>query len=1005
MNLKRLLAAIVIPLVFFALPALSQDKTVTGKVTDLNDGSTMANATVRVKGSDVATQTDAKGNFRLKVPVTATTLEVSSIGYTTQNVTITDAITTIQMVQSSTALNEVVVIGYGTVQKKDLTGSVATIGTKDFNQGLSTTPEQLIVGKVAGVTITSMGGQPGQGSVIRIRQGASLNASNDPLIVIDGVPFSGGLKDGGGTENQTAGVSNYMALINPADIETFTVLKDAASTAIYGSRASNGVILITTKKGKSGKPIMNFSTQFTVSNASKFTPVLTGSQFRAFVNTNGKASDIAELGTANTDWQKQIYQSAIGTNNNLSISGSLPKLKSVPYRLSFGYSNQNGILKTDNLERYTGALRISPKFFTDHLKIDLNLNGAISNQRFAEQNAVGAAIRMDPTQSVYSAKQTAYNGYFEWPGSATSNVPNNLATRNPLALLMNKVDKGQVQKVFGNMQFDYKFHFLPELHANLNLGYEGSKGFGTVKKPVNDASAWGSGTTTGQGSQTKYLQNVANSTLEFYLNYNKDIKSIKSNINATAGYGYYDYLTTNNNYASLYANGDTNISSKPAFAFDKPRYTLLSYYGRLIYTFDSKYILAASFRTDGSSRFSAVNRWGYFPTVALTWKLKQEQFLESVKAISDLKLRLSYGVTGQQAGIALYSYIPNYSLSTNASLYQLGNKFYSLWAPVGYNSNIKWEQTATFNVGLDYGFLNNRISGAIDIYNKNTTNLLNTVNVTPGTNFANQITANVGEMNTKGIEFLLNATAVKTRRVSWDLGFNFTYSTRKITKLTGTPDSTYIGIQSQNINGTGNYIQISSVGYQPNAFYVNKQVYDKLTGKPIENLYEDLNRDGSINTSDFYRYKSPYPRFTIGFSTSLKVDKWTVSTVLHGNIGNYVYNQVRSNDNAALFLNPLSYLQNGTKDIYNTNFKANGNEIFSDYYLENASFLKMDNVGVSYDFGKIVYKKYGLTANVSVQNVFTITKYIGLDPEVYSGVDNNFYPRPRIFMLGLNLSF
>ncbi len=491
----------------------------------------------------------------------------------------------------------------------------------------------------------------------------------------------------------------------------------------------------------------------------------------------------------------------------------------------------------------------------------------------------------------------------------------------------------------------------------------------------------------------------------FYLNYNKDIKSIKSNINATAGYGYYDYLTTNYNYPGLYANGDTDLSSKVTFPIDKPRYTLLSYYGRLIYTFDNKYVLSGSYRTDGSSRFSPSNRWGVFPTVAFGWKAKQEKFLANVKAISDLKVRLSYGVTGQQAGIGLYNYLPNYSLGSNASLYQIGNTFYHVYAPVAYNASLKWEQTATYNLGIDYGFLNNRINGTLDFYSKTTSDLLNEINVVPGTNFTNRMVANIGTMDLNGVEFAINAVPVKTKNFVWNVGFNLAYNYRQVTKLTVNPDSTYIGNQSAGVNGTGNYIQITSVGYEPNQFYAYQQVYDKITGKPIEGAFVDQNGDGKIGTPDFHRYKSPFPKFVLGFNTSFSYQKWTLSTALHGNIGNYVYNQVRSNDVRDLVVNPLSYLQNATTDIYHSGFQHIGNNFFSDYYIENASFLKMDYLSLAYNFGKVGKSKISLSANASVQNVFTITNYSGLDPEVNGGVDNNSYPRPRIFMLGVNLTY
>ena len=1004
MNLKWTFMALLLAIGWcIAVPGLAQNRTITGIITDTARHG-IGGVSVLVKGTGTGTQTANDGTFTLNITsATASTLVVSSVGYVTQEVPIGDGNNiNVVLKSANNTLADVVVIGYGTVRRRDQTGSISTVTSKDFNPGNNTTPEQLIVGKVPGVNITPNGGQPGQGSTIRIRQGASLNASNDPLIVVDGVPLTGGLSGTGGSQN--SGVSNPLSLINPADIETFTVLKDAASTAIYGSRASNGVILITTKKGRSGKPTVNISSQVSAATIPSYVPVLSAGQLSALVDSFGNTLQKGALGTANTDWQKEIYRTAIGTNNNASIAGSFKNIN-MPYRVSFNYYNQNGLLKTDNLERYTGGIRLNPRLLDDHLRIDVNLNGAITNTRFANQGAIGSAIAMDPTQPVYKSG-SPWGGYFEY--SANDTTPSGLATRNPLALLEQRSDIGRFQKVYGNVQFDYKVHFLPDLHANLNLGYEGSKGDGNVNVANNAAQNWGTTTAsgTGQGFQSKYLQKISNKTLEFYLNYNKDITSIKSNINATAGYGYYDYQTTNYNYPNLYANGDTIINSIPTFPFDKPRYTLISYYGRLIYTLNNKYVLMASIRTDGSSRFAEANRWGVFPAVALTWKMNQEGFLKNATWLNQLNLRASYGETGNQEGISLYSYIPTYSLSTNASLYQIGNNFYHVYAPVGYNSNIQWEQTATFDVGVDYAFLNNRINGSIDYYDKKTTNLLNTVNVTPGTNFANQITANVGSMTTKGLEFLVNVIPVQTKSLTWNVGFNIAYNDRKITKLTVVEDPTYRGIQTGSISGgTGSLIQLTSVNHQPNAFFVYKQVYDEKTGKPIEGLYADLNHDGQINEADRYQYKSPYPRYNLGFNTSVRMDKWTLSTTLHGNLGNYVYNNIASNKNniAALFNNSAGTLQNITTGIYTTMFQTR--QLFSDYYVENGSFLRMDNVSLAYDFGRIANNKLNLTISGTVQNVFIITKYTGVNPEVYSGIDNNLYPIPRVYTLGVNVNF
>ena len=974
-------------LLFSANLVQAQNKNVHGRITD-STGTPLPGISVNAKGTALNTVTAADGSFSFSVPQGVTRLVFYSVNYQQREIAV-DALADgpVTLKALSNNLTDVVVIGYGTQRKKEVTGSIVTVGSKDFQQGAITTPEQLVAGKIAGVSITSNGGAPGSGSTIRIRGQVSLNASNDPLIIVDGVPLNG---------NSVSGVSNPLSLINPNDIETFTVLKDASATAIYGSRASNGIIMITTKKGKSGKPVLNFGTQFSVAKVGKTVDVLSGDQIRSLVDSLGNDSQKALLGKANTNWQDEIYQAAITSDNNLSVSGAF---KNMPYRISAGYLNQQGVLRTDKLERSSLGINISPRFFDNHLKVDINLKGAITQSRFANQGAIGAAIAFDPTQPVHATNQ--FGNYFEWAttnGNTVTLNPN--ATRNPVALLELQNNSGKVQRSFGNIQLDYSLPFLPELHANLNLGYDAAKGDGTNFIPAYAAQAY-----TTQGTNNYYLQKYLNKVGEFYLNYNKDLKSIKSNINATAGYGYYDNLTTTNNYASFNAKGDTIAGSVPVYAFDKPRNTLISYYGRLIYTYNNKYILMGSIRTDGSSRFAPNVRWGVFPSGAFTWRINQENFLKDVHALSDLKLRLSYGVTGNQDGIGNYNYLATYSLSQNASQYQFGNSYYYMYTPAPYVADIKWEQTAASNIGLDYGFLNNRISGAIDFYYKKTKDLLAPVNVAVGSNFTNLVTANVGNLVNKGVEFSINATPVKTKDLTWDVSFNIAYNNTRITnlQLPGAKDTSFTGFNVGGISGgTGQTVQNLKEGYAPYAFYVYKQVYDK-NGAPVEGVYQDLNKDGVIDQKDLYRYKSPAPKEVLGFSTQVTYRKWTVSTVLRANFGNYAYNNLNSNLGVLRnVINPGGYIGNATTDYYNTRFVTN--QYQSDYYVQNASFLRMDNLGVAFNAGK-VFNTANLKVTANCQNVFVVTKYKGLDPEISGGIDNNFYPRPRIYVLGLNLNF
>ncbi len=994
MNFRRLfMGAVLLLLGSFSVKA---QRTISGVVTDSASHTPLSSVTILVKGTKTGTQTATDGRFTLTVPANANTLVVSSVGYGSKQIAISSDNLNISLGQSSTALADVVVIGYGTVRRKDVAGSVATVGTKDFQKGSITSPEQLIAGKVAGVTITSNGGQPGTGSVIRIRGGASLNASNDPLIVVDNVPLDGVDLQG----------------INPNDIESFTVLKDAAATAIYGSRASNGVILITTKRGRAGrKPLISFNTQLSASKIQKEYPVLSAAQFRKVVDSLGTPTQIALMGNANTDWQKQIYQTAITTDNNLSIAGSL---KNMPYRISGEYLNQQGVLKTDDFQREALSVVLSPVLFDKHLKIDINLHGSNIDARAANRSAIGNAVSFDPTQPVYSGDKNAFGGYFEWKNNDTT--PNSLSTRNPVALLEQYNEQDHLLRSFGNIQFDYSFHFISGLHANLNLGYDVSKFNATFNTPANAAQSYnaipslrGSNNRSQDNSGNyPFYNNHRNGVLEFYLNYNKDIKSIKSNINAVAGYGYYNEYYHNNNYYSISASGDTIPGTKPSYPSSFSEVTLISYYGRLIYTYNNKYILMGSIRTDGSSRFAPNYRWGVFPSGAFTWRINQENFLKNSNLISDLKLRLSYGITGQQEGIPFYSYLNYYALSGNTSQVNFGNNYYNFFNPPPYAADLQWEETATSDAGFDFGFLHNRITGSVDYYYKKTSHLLASVYVPALTNFGNRLTRNVGNMTDEGVDFNINGTVISNKNFSWDVGFNVAYNQFKITNLSVTQDSLAKAASDIAVGGiaggTGNTIQILSVGYSPYTFYVLQQIYGK-NGKPIEGLYVDQDRNGTITQpNDLIKYKSPYAPFTFGFTTSFSYKKWSLTTVLRASVGNYVYNNVASNL-AVLrnVLNPTNFLGNAPSSILNTYFQ--NSQYFSSYFVENASFLKMDNLGLTYDVGYLSKHSYNLRISANCQNVFTVTKYTGSDPEIYGGIDNVIYPRPRIFTLGANLNF
>lgn len=976
-----------------AFAVQAQTGAITGKIID-ETGLGLPGASVLVKGQGRSASTDANGNFKIVgVPNGPVTLTASYIGYSSLDLNVTvkgNTVANFSLKPDAQNLNEVVVIGYGTSQKKDLTGSITTVSSKDFQAGNITSPEQLIAGKVAGVSIVSNGGQPGSGSVIRIRGGASLTASNDPLIVIDGVPFGNNLTVGAVSGNVIAGVSNPLSLINPNDIETFTVLKDANATAIYGSRASNGVILITTKKGKSGELSIDFSTVNSYATVAKKVSVLSADQIRDYVNANGTAAQKALLGTANTDWQNVIYNNAFTTDNNLSISGSFKK---VPYRISGGYLDQKGLLRTDRMTRATAGITLNPTFFDNHLKVDLNLKGSLSETRFANTDAVSNAISFDPTQPVYA--NNAYGGYYEWIGSTGQLNPN--APKNPLGLIEEKQNNGKADRSFGNLRLDYSFHFLPELHFNVNGGYDVSKGYGTVRVPAYAAQ---SNATLGTATQYEAVQH--NKVAEAFFSYVKDLKDIRSNINATAGYGFYENSTTTYNFTDYNAVG--NVQKVPVFPFDRQQNRLLSYYGRLVYTFDDKYILSGTMRADGSSKFSEAGRWGYFPSAGFTWRAIDESFLKDSKVFSDLKLRLSYGVTGQQDGFGNYTYLPNYYTSVNEAQYQIGNQFYHMFTPIQYDKDLKWETSTTYNAGIDYGLFGGRVYGSVDVYYKKTKDLLSLVPIAVGTNFSNQLVTNVGNMENKGIEASINVGIIKTDDVKWDMGFNFTYNKNKVTNLSLNPDPNF-KVGAGDITGaTGTTLKWNAANYNPGSFFVYKQVYN-AQGKPIEGVYADLNNDGIVNDQDRYFDKSPVPKFILGFTTSFSYKKLTLSTVLRGNIGNYIYDNVSSNLGVNRnVLSPSGLINNASSTFFDTNFT--NNQYLSDYYIHNASFLKMDNAGLAYNFGRLSpNSKANLRITANVQNVFIISKYKGIDPESTTGIDYNLYPRPRTYSLGLNVGF
>lgn len=974
--------------------ALAQN-VISGNVTDSKNGGAVSNVTVTVKGTRVSTQTAADGSFRISAPANATTLTITSVGYATQDVLISGRSSIgINLVQSEQKLDEIVVVAYGTRKKTDLTGAVTQVSARDFQKGNIASSEQLLQGKVAGLEITTGGGSAGGGSKIRIRGGASLNASNDPLFVIDGVPVG---------NTGVAGSSNFLNTINPNDIESISVLKDASATALYGSSASNGVIIITTKKGSKGKTRYNFNTQISAARVSDYIDVLSADQVRSIITADAAASGNNTysklLGKANTDWQDQIYQTARGVNNNISASGGL-KINNkftLPYRVSLGYLYQEGVLKTNKFDRLSTSINLSPKFLTDHLSVNVNFKYSKTQNRFADEGAVGSAVSFDPTQSVRNNNPKT-GGYFEW--MQADGKPIDLATRNPLALLNLRDNTSRVNRIIGNVQLDYKLHFFPDLHLQANLGLDNAEGRGNDNIYTSSATNYKT-----LGRYTHYEQKTRNYLADVSLFYEKNFGK-NSKIDVLAGHSYVDVYTLVKNLPSYGSTGIVIPETVPTFASDKPQVRLESYIGRMNITLFDKYLLTGSIRRDASSKFSKENRVGYFPAGAIAWKLKEELFRNS-NLVSELKLRVGYGTTGQQAGIGYYTYLPVYAQSNVAAQYQFGNTYYSFLRPGAYDKDIKWESTTTTNIGLDFGFAKNRINGTVEVYKKKTKDLLSVVPVAPGSNFDIQLLTNVGNVENKGIEVTINTTPVKSRNLTWDFGFNVTYNDSKITNLLKNPDPNFKGIDVSGISGgTGNNIGKFAVGYAPFVFNVYKQVYDPATGKPIEGLYEDVNRDGKIDESDRYYYKKPAADFLYGLNTQVAYKNWTLGLAAHGMIGNYLYNNYNSNNGVLRALkNPINFVANVSTNYLETGF--GNNQYLSDYYIENASFFRLDNINLGLNLGDKILKKTSLRLSASVQNVFVITKYSGADPENANstGVDNNIYPRPRIYSIGANLDF
>lgn len=993
----------------------AQQVSVKGIVKDASTGEPILGANILEKGTTNGTITNFDGEFAFTASPNST-LVIKYVGYVTQEIAVSNQRNfVIQLKEDAIAIGEVVVIGYGSVKKNDATGSITAIKPDKMNKGLTTNAQDMMMGKIAGVNVVSSGGAPGGSATIRIRGGASLNASNDPLIVVDGLALD---------NKGVGGAPNALSAINPNDIESFTVLKDASATAIYGSRASNGVIIITTKKGEKGaKPRISYDANVSISTPRNKYNVMSADQFRTLADTlyKGKPDILSKLGTSNTDWQSHIYQNAISHDHNVNIMGGL---KNMPYRASFGYTNQDGIIKTSNFERYTGSINVSPSFFDNHLKVNVNAKGLVSNSRYVDAGSVvGSAVSFDPTQSIRSSEpvyQDNFSGYFQWTMKENGKYyRNSLAGKNPVAEINQRADAANSKNFIGNIELDYKVHFLPDLRLHVNLGYD--RAIGNQELHVDSLS----GIDTHHGRRGWEKKTKYNKVLSAYGQYAKEIG--KQNFDVMGGYEYQEffddrfnqYQGLESNLTTTLPNGSTNIGGYNFTADSEINlYRLISFFGRANYSLSSKYLATVSLRGDASSHFAKGHQWGLFPAAALAWRLSEENFIKDIRAIDDLKLKLGYGVTGQQDLRGYNDYYASvYQISLNGAGYPIGpnNTYIQTYKPSVYNPLITWEKTSTYNAGIDFSLLKSRLTGSFDYYYRYTTDLINEIDAAGGQNFSNKVISNIGSLENSGVELSLIGRIIETKNLKWELNYNISYNRNKITELTIVKGKNGIVSVGGISSGTGNNVQAHSVGHAANSFYVYEQVYD-ANNKPIEGEFVDRSGpdgtpDGVINDDDRYFHKKPSADFLMGLSSKLTYKDFDFSFTLRASLGNYMYNDVDARSaqigETSLFSSSGDgFFSNKPVSVYETNFTQNAENYFlSDYYIQNASFLRCDNVSIGYSFKNLFKAIKNGRIYATVQNPFLLTSYKGLDPEVFDGIDRNIYPRPTISMIGISLNF
>ncbi len=970
--IKSTLLILLMPMSFFA------QSTVSGIVTERDTGIPIPGANIVIKGTTTGTTTNFDGEYTLEGVNLDDVIVVSYIGFESQEIPYTGQETiNVRLAPDTALLEEVVLIGYGSTRRQDATGAVEQISTEEFNQGAIVSPEQLIAGKSAGVRITSSDGAPGGGGEIRIRGGSSLSANNSPLIVVDGIPLD---------QRGVQGVRNQLNAINPNEIEDFVILKDASATAIYGSRASNGVILITTKKGKKDAALkFQYNLKTSVGIVSDYVDVLDANQFRDLVESV-PGTDLDLLGDTNTNWQKEIYQTSVGAIHNFTVTQGF---ENIYYRVNLNHTAQTGVLLTDYYERNAINLALNGDFLDNDLKLTLTAKGSIDENEFADNAAIGAAVSFDPTQPVYDPT-SPFGGYFEFRNANDEALQQ--ATRNPVALLEQPDDHGETKRIISNFNVDYRLPFIDDLRFNLNAGIDYAENEGNIFRPLTSATVLET-----IPYQENYWGINRNTLLDFYFNYKPYVEAINTNFDFVAGHSYQEfYVSSQQRYTDQDVEG---------FWFTNPqiinRNALESYFARASFDIDDRFLISGSYRMDGSSRFSEENRWSYFPAVSVGWKIDQESFFENLETLSELKLRAGYGVTGNQEIGSNYGYLGIYTPSTVGARYQFGDTFYPTLRPEEYDRDLQWEELETYNVGVDFGFFNDRLSGSVDAYYRTTENLLAVVPVPAGANLSDQLVTNVGETVSKGIEVGLNAGLVQTDNLNWDLNYNLTFQDLEITALSLGENPNFFIPQGGISGGVGNTIQLWKTGIDPSTFFVYRQVYDQ-EGEPVEGAYVDVNDDNVITEIDRQPYKKASPDVFMGLTNTLTYKDFDFSFTFRGSFGGYMYNNAQSSTGfrTAGTITPQPYYSNYNVNVLETEF--NDSQFFSDYYVQSADFVKLDNISAGY---LVAGDKVDFRASFTVSNVLTITDYEGLDPEISGGIDNNFYPRPRIYVLGFNLTF